>query len=316
MTMQTPEPVEAEGGEVSQPAALHSRQVVAVVVSYQPSSLILSNIGALLPQVRGVVVVDNGTTGQARRYLDELAPLPGVHLIANDENLGIAAALNQGASAAGVLGAEWILTMDQDSTAPAGLVAELLAARDDCEGRANVAIVAPRYRDAGTGVDHSFSRPADVRRRWTPIEMTITSGNLVNLEVLDRIGGFDEALFIDYVDMDLCLRLRRAGYDIIEAGEAVLLHRLGAATRHRFLGREIAATHHSALRRYYISRNRVALYRRFARSRPGWVARDLYSWAREIVKIVSFEAEAGAKLHAMGRGVWHGIRGRMGRFEG
>ncbi|MBA2671884.1 MAG: glycosyltransferase family 2 protein, partial [Gemmatimonadetes bacterium] len=289
--------------------------VVAIVVSYQPERSLLRNVEALLPQVGSVVVVDNGSVGESRQWLEPLRAAAGVKVVDLGENLGIAAALNEGIRQARGLGAQWVLTMDQDSTVPTGFVARLLAAYEASRKSGRVAIVAPRYLDQSTGLEHSFAKNRDDSRGWAAVEMTLTSGNLVRLDALDAIGHFDEALFIDYVDMEFCLRCRAAGYAIVEASGATLLHRLGNASRHRVLGRTVAATNHSVLRRYYISRNRVALYRRFLWSRPGWVANDLFIWTREIVKIASFEEDRPAKLRAMIRGAWHGLRGRMGCLD-
>ncbi|MBP11210.1 MAG: hypothetical protein CL397_12445 [Acidiferrobacteraceae bacterium] len=47
---------------------------------------------------------------------------------------------------------------------------------------------------------------------------------LLRTTVFTAIGGFDEKLSVGFQDIDLCLRLRKAGYKILCDGEAVLRH--------------------------------------------------------------------------------------------
>ncbi len=47
---------------------------------------------------------------------------------------------------------------------------------------------------------------------------------LIRTQVFDLVGGFDEQLAVGYNDTDLCLRVRAAGYKVIQAANAVLIH--------------------------------------------------------------------------------------------
>ena len=54
---------------------------------------------------------------------------------------------------------------------------------------------------------------------------------LLRRRVWDEIGGLDEVFAVSYNDIDLCLRLRRAGYLIVWTPFAELYHRESASRR-------------------------------------------------------------------------------------
>jgi rhamnosyltransferase len=144
------------------------------------------------------------------------------------------------------------------------------------------------------------------------VRTAMTSGSLIRTEVFTRLGFYDEAMFIDYVDYDHCLRAQAAGYRLLRANRVLLHHRLGAAQKHTVFGREIAIKVHSAWRRYYITRNRILVYRRYALRFPRWCLYD-FGWSvLELGKVLVFESDKLAKLRNMLQGLTHGLLGKTG----
>lgn len=286
-------------------------EVCGVIVTYNPDCSIRENVRALLPQVGSVIVVDNGSTGSSMACLLELQSWDNVTLISNGANLGIATAFNIGIRKAGETGCQWLATFDQDSLAPAGFIASLLATAEQCPFHDQVALIAPRLHDPVTGLSGSHgSKGESVAFEEVPV--TISSGCLLRYEAFEKAGLFDEALFIDYVDHEYCLRLRRAGFRLIESKSAVLEHRIGATTRHAILGIPVKVTNHSPLRRYYMTRNRLLLYWRYGRYFPIWAVNDCFCMLKELVGIVLFEEQKSAKLAMMLLGLVHCLTGRRG----
>jgi rhamnosyltransferase len=266
--------------------------VCAVVVTYHPDvALLATQLDALQSQAGRVVVVDNATPGPAVREL--CAAWPNVELLALTENLGLAAALNAGITAARAKpGVAHVLLMDQDSVPEPGMVAQLKAALGRQSRHARVAAVGPRFHDPREGVDAPFVRIGfPVNRQLhcdgdcndVACDFLITSGSLVPLRALDGIGGMDESLFIDNVDLEWCFRATSKGYALFGVCGARMLHHHGA-TRHRVPGVPRGVVVHTPRRLFYMMRNRVLLYRRACTPRR-WIAQDV---PRLVVKFLLF----------------------------
>ncbi len=274
--------------------------VVAVVPAYDPGPGLVDLVVALAPQVDRVVVVDDGSAGRAAADRWDACHDAGALVLHHDGNLGIAAALNTGVRWAVDAGARAVLTVDQDSDVPPGFV-DALSTRWVAlsEKGCAVGLLAP---ETVTGMPPQ-------RDGHTPIQ----SGQLVPVDTFDRVGRFDEALFIDGVDDDFALRCLDAGLAVIVVPGLVLGHRLGDLQRVRVGGREVALTRSAPFRSYYLARNRAVLVRRYARRHPGWAAGQTLGLGRHLGVMLLLAPDRRER----GREVWRGLRdaarGRSGR---
>ncbi|SRR6266481_1741640 len=288
----------------------------AVIVSYYPDAKIIENVLALLDQVDEAIIVDNGSGKATKELLERLSGYPKVSVIYNEENLGIAAALNIGVRRAKAAGHQWVATFDQDSKVTPGMILAMLRVYDNYPEKEKVVGLSPRYQNPSTGQisTSKLKNSSCSALPYAEVLVVITSGNLLKLNVFDRIGYFNESLFIDHVDSEFCLRCAAQGYKIFEVDSAILLHGIGIPTQHRILWKVKLATNHSSLRRYYMARNGIYLYKKFAFTYPVWVAHNVYNLLKIIIMVL-FETNRKQKLVAILRGVSHGLSGRMGKYN-
>jgi rhamnosyltransferase len=282
-------------------------------------------LAALVPQVDSVVVVDDGSGPDELAWLRAEWRAGRIELLELGENCGIAAAHNRGIEHARRLAATHVLLMDQDSEPAPGMVAILLAECDKLERTGmRVGAIGPRYRDprqdkAAPFIQLRLGRNAHVYpvagdTRPVPVGFLIASGSLIPISTLDAIGGMEERLFIDYVDLEWCFRASAAGYGLYGAPAAELHHRQGdAVVRLRWLrGRTVVC--HSPLRLYYTMRNRLALYvRRYAPKR--WIAKDACQLLLKVAVFSLFVPPRRKNAVMMLRGLWHALRGRFGKID-
>ena len=283
------------------------------MVVYSPDSTLEQNIRALLNEVARLVVVDNCSEPSVRSRVAALAASCNFEVIWNKENIGLAAGLNTGIRCA--LANEqyqWIATFDQDSRVFPGFSTTMLAAQAACPFRDKVALIAPHHVPSLEFGDETLPRGG---LQFKEIKVALQSGSLFSRAAFKDVGLFDEAFFIDYVDFEFCLRLRRHGFRLIKATEAPIYHRVGTPTHHRFLGMSCTVFNHSPLRRYYAARNRLRVYRRYMFSDPRWIGHDMWSWFKEIVKLVLFERNRWEKLAFAARGIWDALRVRGGAYS-
>lgn len=283
------------------------------MVVYNPDSTLEQNIKALLNEVARLIVVDNCSDPSVRSRIAALAAACNFEVTWNKENIGLAAGLNTGIrSALADEQYQWIATFDQDSRVFPGFGTAMLAAHAACPFRDKVALIAPHHVPSS---EVSDEQPPHDGLPFQEITVALQSGSLFSRSAFKDTGLFDEAFFIDYVDFEFCLRLRKRGFRLIEATKALLYHRVGIPTHHRFLGITCTVFNHSPLRRYYAARNRLRVYRRYALSDPRWICHDIWSWFKEIVKLVLFESNRREKLAFAARGICDALCRRGGAYS-
>lgn len=293
-----------------------STDVCAVLVSYHPDSRLPARLRRIVSQVRETVIVDNGSRDDSVNMLRGLAAWPGVAVIENAENLGIARALNIGVMHALNRGYSWALLLDQDTQIDEDMVATLLATGASFPGTERLAVVGSRYRDTnGRAAEPDY---LDAKgERWDEVESVITSGSLLSLTAYAAVGPFRDDFFIDHVDTEYCFRARAAGYRVIETRQPLMSHTVGAPTLHRLLWTSKWTTNHPPDRRYYMARNNTVLLREYGTSRGGsWKLKSMVRCFRLCKRIAYFEQGKLGKIHAVCQGWWDGVRGNMGPRRG
>jgi len=232
----------------------------AVVVNYNAGPLIVECVHLALQQCDEVVVVDNASADGSVALLESaFADNLAFRVVCNTTNLGFAAACNIGAAHAT---ATHLLFLNPDCMLAPRAVARLVDAleSDPNVGMVGGLLVNPDGSEQGGGRRavptpwRSFVRAFGLSRfadRWPklffdfhlhkqplpprPIEVEAISGAcmLLRASTLTDIGGWDDAYFLHCEDLDLCIRLTRAGRKILFVPGARILHHKGVSSRAR-----------------------------------------------------------------------------------
>lgn len=300
-------------------ASAPATDVCAAIVTYHPQIELLEQVvAAIQPQVGRVRIFDNASPGEALDAYFQRLRGQGVEVFRSDRNVGLGSAINHAARTARAAGFAQLLLMDQDSIVDADMVAVLQRHLRQLQAQHPVAAVGPQFRDQRTGAVAPFVRiafPLNRKMYGGPgqaidCDFLITSGTLLPLEVLDTVGGMDEGLFIDNVDIEWSSRAKHHGYRLYGICDAGMQHRIGELERvSRLIPYRTVV--HSPTRLYYMMRNRIALYRRAEVPRR-WAAQDLPRLLLKFVGTAVFLKPRRAYLKAMLRGLRDGLRGREG----
>jgi rhamnosyltransferase len=285
--------------------------VAICIVSFNPDSEILDVLEAAARQSPSVFVIDNNSCGITRQRLARACRQLHATLIVNSENRGVAGALNQAAELAMNQGYGWMLILDQDSVPPANLVAMLMSEAGNASVGGEVAILCPLTVDSDWKQRQLRTGTPSLR----PVESAWNAGSIIRLAAWKAVQGYDEGLFVDYVDHDFCFKCRQNGWKIVQAQDVVMIHSPGNPTRHRLLWKRPLTSNHSALRRYYIARNRILFYRRYWHFAPRWIAHDVYCFAKEVVAMIIYESDRLSKFEAVRGGIIDGLRGINGQVQ-
>ena len=266
-------------------------RIVASIIVYHPNiQRLLENIEAIEDQVDSVVLFDNGGTN-----LTEFEP-KAIILNKGGDNVGVALALNELCQFAHENRFDWILTLDQDSVAPTGLIDSYLPYMAEKD----VALISPAILDRNYG---SMSYDLGGRNTVDEIDVCITSGACLRLSAWETTGGFWDDLFIDMVDFDLCWSLKEHGYRILRVNNQLLLHEIGQSRRVRLFGNDNVVYNHSPLSCYFMIRNTIAVGRKHNRNK------QCLRWAlKRILLINLFEDNRLKKDKMIIKGVIDGFR--------
>ena len=226
----------------------------------------LHSVQALSYSNAFAVVVDNGSTDDS---LDRIRrTFPHVTLIANDQNLGYAGGNNVGIRHALAQDPKYIFVLNNDTVLAPDTLTHLVR---EAEDEPNVGIVGPKMY---------FSDPPDMifaagsmvlwargnlnqrgiwqRERETgpqyaqaaeDVDFIAGCGVLFRRQVFERIGLLDSRFFLNYEDVDICIRARRAGFRVRYTPHAVLYHKVSGS-----LGQA------SARNTYYMTRNALLFF--------------------------------------------------------
>ncbi len=288
--------------------------VAAVVVSYEPDlETFLPSLAATAAQVDRVLVVDNGSSNQARLAV-ELARMPTVVAILQSDNLGIATALNAGVRRLAEDGRHaWLLTLDQDTVLHERAVETVLDAFAglDAAVQRRCGVVALAYPGDGSprsGVHRPGrrSRFGEVGGGFRERRLLITSGNLVRRQVAETVPYEDE-LFVDQVDTAFSLAVRARGWSLLEYATALMDHRVGQLVE----ADGKLWRYEPGQRLYYIVRNSTALLLR-SQLPPGVYVTQTAGWARAYAHVNGMRALPRLAAITL-LGVVDGVAHRMGR---
>ena len=284
--------------------------VTGTVITYNPDlSLLKNNLAAAVPQVSGMLIYDNGSSNVAD-IRELLSAFPSVELIENGENLGLPINYNQASRKIGCVRGQnnsdnWLLILDQDTVLPEGYV----QAASAFFGQEDISIISCPYWDSNAEPFEEFQKklpPEDV----TYIQGCISSGSLCRIRDILNLGGFDEQMFIDFVDYDYCQTVAEHGLKVLQLNRYCMEHHIGNTKRVSLFGKPYNLHNHSAFRKYYIIRNIVYYIRKHKANikNSRWVYN---SGIKFVVSTFLYEDDKWNKLRAMLKGFADGFKMKL-----
>jgi GT2 family glycosyltransferase len=264
-----------------------------------------------------IVVVDNASTNESVEKIKEVK-MKNFHLIENDTNLGFAGGNNVGIEFALALGSDYVCVLNNDTIVGKHLFERLLKAAHD---HPKAGAISPkiyfskhyefhkdRYKNnelgkviwyAGGNIDwaniYGSNHGVDEvdRGQFDDDRLTdFATGACIFMSkvVLEQVGLFDEKYYLYMEDADLCMRMKKAGYEVWYAHKPTVWHRVSQSSG---IG--------SNLNDYFISRNRMIFGMRYAS------LRTKYALSRESFRFILFGR------HWQRRGVIDYYRGNLGK---
>ncbi|WP_270741465.1 glycosyltransferase family 2 protein [Holdemanella biformis] len=276
-------------------------KLAGVVVLYNPDQKVINNINSYIDELDALYLVDNSSADNSTLFMHEK-----VEYIPLRKNTGIAHALNVGAKKAIDHNFHYLLTMDQDSMFEKDALKNMKSIIDADDEKDQVGIYSPFHKTA-------ISEPVPEELFTSPL-VVMTSGNIINLDIYKCVEGFEEWMFIDCVDFEYGLNVRKHGYTIKQINTVFLDHELGDYEIKYVFNKKIFCDNHSALRRYYIVRNSFYLYDMYHDDYPDYCQAVVKQAKQSFFYATVFEKHGFKKLIYMIRGYIDYRKGKKGAY--
>ncbi len=266
--------------------------ILAGITLFNPDIIGLrNNIAAIIDQVDKLICVDNGSEKICEIENDIKEKYPQIILIKNNCNVGVATALNQMFEYAEKKGYKWVLTLDQDSVCPNNIISEYKKYISEVDLGSLCPIIN----------DRNYENRDIIQGEVAYVDKCITSASLTSVDVWRTVGGFEDELFIDFVDHDFSAKLIENNYNILRINTVKLEHEIGHGKSHNFFGMKVTVLNHSPVRKYYMTRNWI--YYMKAHKKVVNVMRERFKFIFFFIKTLLYEQNRYKKLKAMCHGL-------------
>ena len=294
--------------------------VAAVVVIFNPDDRFKKLLLSVIEQVDKIWIINNQPNFDVDTFITNglVECEDKTTVIENKQNIGLAAAQNQGIKLALADGLDWVLLLDQDSILNKSFVKNMLHAARIYDNEDYIGFLTPRHEsDDGSPSVPTYSKglflkPKRYHMNLTEIDDSLlfgmASGSFIPNKRLKEIGLMREDFWIDYIDYEFSLRVRKQGYKILGVGGARLNHRLGITQQIKVLGKTFSYQVHPAFRRYTIYRNRVKVIKEYSMLFPDFLIFEILSIAKDLLKLVLLEDQKFTKLRSIIIGIVDGFK--------
>ena len=244
-------------------------KVYLLIVTFNRKMLLLECLQALLVQTiqpSKILIVDNASTDGTIETLQQNDWLeqPNIQLIALKENTGGAGGFSAGMQYAFEQGADYVWMMDDDAVPYPTALEEIMRHATPEHIYGSLAV---------NGEDTAWATTLLAENKTVHLKNQVTElaevqslpflGFLTSKEIYQNIGLPDASYFIAADDVEYCMRAQHAGHKIFICGQSQIEHPKSDRYEFNFLGKKITCLNLVAWKRYYDTRNRLLIAKKY-----------------------------------------------------
>lgn len=282
--------------------------VISVILNYnrpQDTMEYLASMAQTTYQNHHVILLDSGSSAESKEIIH--STFPAVQIIELVENLGYAGNNNVGIKAALAQGADWVFVLNEDTVLAPDCLACLVEAG---ESDPQIGIVGPMvyHHDEPTLIQSAGGK---LGRYWESTHLAQNEpdhgqfnqphhvdwlsgcGIMVRRAAIKQIGTIDERYFCYWEETDWCVRAGKAGWQIMHVPAAKLWHK-GVQRDY----------HPKPSVTYYTTRNRLLTLAKHHAPPTVWVR----VWAQHLRTLISWTVKPKWRSKREHRNaLWHGM---------
>ncbi|WCL51279.1 glycosyltransferase family 2 protein [Leptospira sp. GIMC2001] len=304
--------------------------VLGIIVAFNPDiPELLEGLISLVDQIDSLIIIDNGSKLNVQIELENSFKkskfknkFKKIEIIfqRSEDNLGLGSAQNLGIQYGLENKFDYFLFLDDDSQLQTGSIELMLQV---LQTNKKVGIVSPNilHEDSGKIQKYWVKERIFYKRRnfineptfaqYDDVLTVISSGSLIPSHIFKECGYLREDFFIDYIDIEFCLRIQSFGYKICVLRDAKLKHKLGESKSIQIQKFAIYPSNHSPFRRYFMIRNRIWTWKIYSLVFPIWFTIDFGNFVFDNFRVFFFERNKLENLKFFLKGMWHGIKSKQ-----
>lgn len=204
--------------------------ISALVTVYNPKPENIANINRIAEQADRVFVCDNSSIDNSLMFTGSAQ---SIIYVPNRRNLGLPAAFNKvlkgeyWSSNEEANDTQWVIFFDQDSNIGKDHIIPLITEFEKINRSKDIGCLGPFYYEVNSDTVQIPKSKNRITENSYTVKSIITSSMLTTYDVIKDVGFWNEDLFLDYADWDLCWRLQKAGMCCCITDVVTLRHSLG-----------------------------------------------------------------------------------------
>lgn len=205
----------------------------ALVTVYHPENTVRDNVRRIARQVDVVYLCDNSSTSNEGLFA-EMEEADKIRYVFFGENLGLSLAFNRILNDPHIPWQEedYVLFFDQDSQIEEGHIPKLTEVYESLkQAGIPVGCLGPAYLNTSDGQMKKPKSKDCIQEGTYSVTAIITSSMLTTYGAMRSVGFWNEALFLDVADLELCWRMLQAGMVCCQTEQIVFQHAMGTGRK-------------------------------------------------------------------------------------
>ena len=278
---------------------LNAGNMALAVVLYNPTKAQIHNLKEL-SNFKQIIVIDNSKKSNIK-LVQKNVPSAKLNFHHYPENIGLSKAYNISVRLAKKDKIDFLMLADQDSKFEMKVILKM---SDDAK---KLKLNLDKFAILGFAWYENLNLAP--KEAITDEQLIVfSSGSILNIKIIDKIGGFDERFYIDSVDSEISLRAISMGYRTGKMLNLGFQHSIGNSKQihSRLFNKDLVLYNHSPIRSYYQIRNSLLIkdiFKEKSNPRINQFINDIENaWIKDKLRSIFYEKNKFKKFYYCFRG--------------